>query len=711
MSIFNHFQNINLTKDQETALEKLTSFLQGDDSIFMLKGYAGTGKTTLIGGLVSFLSETKRTFEVMALTGRAAKILREKTNFGKTVHSCIYKLEEVQFTSNKINPKNEEKDESYKLIFPLRKLEQEKSVLIIDEASMISSKRNENPLYKFGSDILLKDLLTYAQPHTLKTKIIFVGDPAQLPPVGDNKSWAFEPNLFTTKKLTVSEAILREVKRQSDNLILKNASAIRDKIVEPNPAELTFEYDDSSFVQLSPDQLFSRYVDEVPMPEIKEGVIVAFSNMQCFHYNNAIRAKYFPDNKDIVPGDIIQIVHNNYKTYPTEIYNGDFAKILEVGNSTKELSAPVWVEENGKRFKKNITLKFRKIQMLLDHYDEPIDCIVLDSLLNSPNRDLNYDEMRALYINFIMRFDAEQKKRKEQGLPIIKRYSEEFKQLLLSDPYLNAIRCKYGYAITCHKAQGGEWDKVFVDYTGRVSLKEDPLRWCYTATSRAVETCYAVNPPHFTRFSKFEIKEIGQITKIPQDAFLFDHIPLSPFHQEEQHRCKSKKYWEILQQLEDTAFEIKEVFSKGFLERYTVSKGELVVQLDGYHKKSGLFENGFKVISNDCDENIQTTLEKIFNEPTTIDYKINYSPTLKILKELYSIMQELCEETKVPITNIVEKPQNRFVRYYLITDSISMIQFYFNKVEGLGVAMPKTYNCPEDLKLKKLLSKLSDYVI
>jgi hypothetical protein len=138
--------------------------------------------------------------------------------------------------------------------------------------------------------------------------------------------------------------------------------------------------------------------------------------------------------------------------------------------------------------------------------------------------------MKALYINFLIRFSAEQKQNKDIGKLYYKIGSEEFKQSLKSDLFFNALRVKFGYAITCHKAQGGEWDKVFVDYSGRVSLQNEPLRWCYTATTRGISTVFAINPPHFRKFSKFKISKVGPIGVLPNDSLALDKVTLSPFH-------------------------------------------------------------------------------------------------------------------------------------------------------------------------------------
>ncbi len=710
MSIFNHFPNIKLTSDQTNALQKLQCFLESDDSIFMLKGYAGSGKTTLIQGLVKYLTAENRTFQIMAPTGRASKVLRQKTGEGTTIHRGIYKLKGVDFHQNQTNDVT---NEEYKLVFPVLQLENTQNhILIIDEASMISSRRSEHPLLQFGTDILLQDLLTYAQCLTLKTKIIFVGDPAQLPPVGDNKSWAFEPSLFTSKGLSVCKAELQEVVRQTDNNILKNATLIRSKIEEEKPNKLSLYFDSQSFVNLNREEVTTQYTNLFPTPQLKNGVIISYSNMQCYHYNNAIREVYFPKQKEVQSGDVIQIINNNYNTYPTEIFNGDFAHILEVSGEKETISAPVWIEENGEKKKETVSLDFRKVILKLDHYDAPFECLIVDSLLNSHHRELTLAEHKALYINFIMRFDEIQKEREKQGLKKQKRYSQEFKDMLLEDRFMNAIRCKYGYAITCHKAQGGEWDKVIVDYTGRVSLAEEPLRWAYTATTRAVSTCFAVNAPNFNEFSKFKIGAIQSFTKIPKEAYQFDNVPLSPFHSENQHRCKSKLYWDIVEKLEETNYKIKAILSRDYLERYTLTNGEKEYQIEGNHNGAGVFTNGFHFVSTIENDIARTEIEQIFNSQKMNDFVLNYTPSNNLLKELYSVVQDACSELEITLTNVVEYRNQYYVMYFFRTDTIcSYIQFYFNGKEQFTRALPRTFENVEDKKLEELISKIEDYVV
>ena len=354
---------------------------------------------------------------------------------------------------------------------------------------------------------------------------------------------------------------------------------------------------------------------------------------------------------------------------------------------------------------------FKWVKIRLPHFSEDISCLIHYDLLNSVNRDLSIDEMKAVYINFLIRFNEKQKERKEKGLHSYKIGSEEFKNALKSDPFFNALKIKYGYSITCHKSQGGEWEKVFVDYSGRVSLKTEPLKWCYTATTRARESVICLNAPNFGAFSRLNFNPIGQIGTFPKSAFSFLGVKDSPFHNSNAHKCKSLKYWEIYEKLENTNFKIENVFSpiNGYLERYFIinDKNE-IIQLDGQHNGAGYFTQAFKVTS-DNDNPAAIELDAIFNAPYERQYLIDWNPADFFLKELHSYVLHACDDSKSTLTNVV-KTGNYDLTYYFITDSVcSYIQFYFNGKNQFTSAMPKKIGPEEDEKLKLIISNLETY--
>ena len=694
LTIFDHFQDLTLTDDQHNALEKIEKFLSSDAQIFILKGYAGSGKTTLLKGLVKYLQEEKKQFQVMAPTGRAVKILRKRVGQGATIHSTIYTFNNVKTD-----------DEIYKYIYSIRINEAEGQVLIVDEASMVSNIESKQEFFQFGTDILLNDLLTYSKVENARSgnKIIFVGDPAQLPPVGDSVSHALEEDFFLSKSLKVEQAELTQVVRQGNNLILKNATTIRQLIASPIKSELTLDYG-GDFIKINTEEIVNQYTDMYSKPELGQGVVIAYSNGSCLHYNRNIRSKIFPNSPNVVAEDILLINQNNYNG-EIELFNGDMVKVIEAANEVETREIPLEKDEKTGR-RKHITISWRKVKICPEGSDMILDYYIIDTLLNSINRDLSIDEKKALFVDFMIRFDTKSKGQYD-------RHSQEFKDMLKADPYFNALRVKYGYAITCHKSQGGEWDTTFVDYSGRTGLNNDALRWSYTATTRAVKRCYAANAPYTTCFSFFQISEIGEVSKMPNETFSLRNIPLSPFHKEGQHCAKSLKYWEVVANLENTPYRVEQVESKGdYQERYTISNGEQEDTFDAFHSGAGVFKD-FTPLHHGATP-WQSEVLTLLNKPNAeILFEIDYTPSTPLFEKLYGLMQSACEDIGVAITNVEENPANYIVLYCLRTDEGkgAYIQFYFNNKQQLTRAMPKSMKGADDQKLQLLIQKLKEYVI
>lgn len=695
MDILSHF-SINLNSQQESVISKIENFMEGSDRVFLLKGFAGTGKTTLVKGIIKALENDKRKFVVCAPTGRASKILRDKTGYGKTIHSTIYDF------NNLLTINSEEKDiaeHSFQYQFPVVKLE-ENTVVIVDEASMISSRKSQHELFRFGTDVLLDDLMTYAQLQikSNRNKLILIGDPAQLSPIGDNKSWALEKSFYEKKEISVLEVFLTEVMRQEKNQILENATRIRKCIENQRNRVLEFEFDEESCFNFNEGNIVEKYCELFPVPEFNEGVIINFSNAQNLLYNKEIRKIYFPGKEHICTGDMVQIINNNYHTYGREIFNGDFAKVVSVFE-TEKISAPVYVDENGKKIKKIFTFSFRKVCLLLPDNPEPFDAYINETLLESTERDLSVDEMKALYINTIMRF--------QKDFPNSNIKSEQFKSYLKADPFFNALRVKYGYSITGHKSQGGEWKSVIVDYYGQVSLSIMPLRWCYTVTTRASEKLYAVNFPNFGKFYKLNFSSIMPLTKIPADSFDFSKVMVSPFHKTTDHKCKSFLYWNILEKCEGTLLSIDEVRSFLHLEKYSFLLDGIRVNAEAFHNDAGYFRD-FKFTSGT--EEQHESVRKVLSKPNKVVFPPSYIPTEDCLQDLYKIVQGASNDVGTRITNVVERKKDYFVNYFFETNAeCSQIQFYFNGNNEITKALVKSTDLERDFMLRELITKISEY--
>jgi ATP-dependent exoDNAse (exonuclease V) alpha subunit len=437
----------------------LHSFLLKDDGdeCFILKGYAGTGKTTIVGALVKALTNYNFKSVLLAPTGRAAKVITSYSGRKAfTIHKRIYRKKTA------LNV-----DESFLISENLAN----NTLFIIDEASMISDQLSGN-----NRDTLLHDLVKYVY-NTKNCKLMLVGDTAQLPPVGSDNSPALDEKLMKQEyHLNVFSYELTDVLRQQkDSGILYNATRIRDIIrqgKEVIPQITTKGYTDvfrmtGERLEEGIEYAYRKYGDE-------NTLIICRSNKNANLYNKQIRARLLWREEELTGGDQLMIVKNNYfwLQAPEEgstafIANGDIAKIRKVRK----------VEEMyGFRFA-DVQLEF------IDYAEDPVlDCKVLLDTLYSESPALQAVDQKRLYLEAMKDYDHIPNKRAKHN------------ELKLN-PYYNALQVKFAYAITCHKAQGGQWDAVFVDqgYLTDDMVNTDFLRWFYTACTRATKELFLVN--------------------------------------------------------------------------------------------------------------------------------------------------------------------------------------------------------------------------
>ena len=618
----------------------------------------------------------------MAPTGRAARVLESKNSWeANTIHRCIYELDTIE---------TKEGSDDIRFIFPLKNKEDEANdhICIVDESSMIGTREVQNELFEFGTGSLLNDLLTYVAPNR-GGKIIFVGDPMQLPPVGDNVSNALDEKYFESIGLKAMVSELTDVVRQgAGSAILSNAMKVRALIESQQKNNLVFDRQENEVIDMEgykmPEQLLSLY----PKPEIGQSVIIAFSNRQARDYNYAVREMLYPEQKQIVVGDILQVVSNNYKL---NVMNGDFVKIVAINGETEYQSAPVYINIGGQRMQHKITLSFRNVRIRLDNELE-ISCKIIENMLDDADPNLTFSQIQALYINFCMRY------------PQLKRGSHLFKEYLKADPYFNALRVKYGYAITGHKSQGGEWNTVFVDYTGRTGLNTDCLRWTYTVTTRASHTLYGYNMPNVTPMSKLQVAPIIKASK-PRDEYLsFTDVPETPFHSKEAPNFLKAKYWVISDELRNEDCTIKNLESKNYCEWYYIEDTSgFVHTVQCTYNKAGLFT---RYQAGDTSEGILRILSLVQTNMTML-CSFRYVPSNELLRELYNYVESICSELDVKITNIVEHLSNYNVYYYLQSSGkYSCIQFYITKDGFISYAQPFSDLGNDDNVLKDVIERL-----
>lgn len=697
MSIFNFFKDFTLTPNQKSTLEKLDVFLHSDKQVFIIKGYAGTGKTTLLKGISEYLEKVNRLGHIMAPTGRAAKVIKEKTKYSATtIHKFIYDLKNLK-TYRHID---KDDNETFKFYFDFPSgTSQLNKVYIFDESSMISNVFSEGEFFRFGSGFLLNDIIKYFNLNALtNTKLIFVGDPAQLPPVGSIKSEALNASFFESKKILFSETEMTDVVRQNiKSGILFNANYYRKLIFSEKVAEnnLNLNFDDIKEIDLI--QLKSIFTNIAPLPDISKAIIITFSNALAFTYNRLIREEYFPNSKKPEMGDLLQIIKNNYRSQDVELLNGDFVKILSISDTTEFQSARI-----KKKSSKDVVIRheFRDAQ-IIHSSGKIVDVKLLDSLLNSKNRDLNSDEMKALYINFIMRY-------KERTGGVINKKSEQFKEAFRNDAYFNALQVKYGYAITGHKSQGGEWENVFIDFSGRVGTYIDALRWDYTTITRASKNLFVLNPPGLKQidFSKLNIK-IGNIKKLPKNAIHYPDIPATPFHSEKTNPAKRVKYQEIKEKLNKLDYKINNVISNPYQETYTIGANDEIITIMMHHNAEGVFTS----YASNNSTNTAIELLNLIKQNSPWPYAYNYKTDDTLSKDIHNNILSAMEDLKISILGIDDTKKSEYhIDYFFRTEEAqgAYLQIYFNKNERVTNVIAKSMLGENDLTLKKLIENLKN---
>ena len=450
------------TQGQMELLEKLSVFVKTDEprSLFVLSGYAGTGKTTIISALVNILPALKLNSVLLAPTGRAAKIL---SNYSKkqtlTIHKKIYRKKVVG---------------EWKGTFELTANLHTHTIFIIDEASMISNSGGLSGAGVFGNVSLLEDLLNYVY-QGIGCRLIFIGDSAQLPPIGLSISPALDKEyLQRNYDLQISYIELKDIVRQKkESGILNNATSLRGLLKNKGTLKPAFSLNEfTDIVRMSGGELEEALTESYSNYGAEGTLVICRSNKRANIYNQQIRARIKWQEDEISAGDLMMVVKNNYFWLEDNskvgfIANGDIIEIMKV-KGIKELY--------GFRFA-DVTIR------LADYPEEPLleTKILLDTIM-SESPALTQPENKKLHESVLEDYMYIPDKRK--------RLNE-----LKKDPYFNALQVKFAYAVTCHKAQGGQWPSVFVDqgYITDEMLNTEFIRWLYTAVSRATDKLYLVN--------------------------------------------------------------------------------------------------------------------------------------------------------------------------------------------------------------------------
>lgn len=444
------------TECQKIFFDKISRFLSGygDGDIFILNGYAGTGKTEAIGAVVRTLKEFNMKFKLMAPTGRAAKVLSGYTSHRtSTIHKQIYRQKSMD---NGVGQ------------FSLDFNRDNDTVYIVDEASLITIDSSSS---SFGSGNLLEDLISYIRNGS-DNKLILIGDNAQLPPISLDRSPALDVPYMEGYGPVEWVSMKSVVRQELESGILYNATLLRKAIALEEtgsfPKLQVKGYNDVD--SINGGELIEALEDAVSRYGLEETIVLCRSNKRANRYNEGIRAKILSREERLVRGDRLMVVKNCYQFLEDVkeidfIANGDIAELIKIGN-----------------YEERYGLHFAQARLSFPDYDDiEISAKIILDTLDSESASLSSEQQRALYEGVYTDYEHIKTKKKRN-------------ESVREDPYYNALQIKYSSAITCHKSQGGQWKCVFIDnafWQDEISL--DELKWLYTAITRAVEKVYFVS--------------------------------------------------------------------------------------------------------------------------------------------------------------------------------------------------------------------------
>jgi len=660
-----------LTPSQQSAFKQFEEFVNSDDRIFILKGSAGTGKTTLLKALVESLCDKGWKCVLMAPTGRASFIMGEKTGHSAaTIHRTIYQIEEGL-----------KDDGSGQLVFVLGQNEDShnNTIYFVDEASMVSDLYCENDMFKFGSGYLLRDVLDYCGSR----KIVFVGDYAQLPPVGQAFSPAMSAEyLQETYHALCREAMLKEVIRQVENsFVYKNATFVRDAIELDHYNE--FAIKDGEGVKKST-SLIEDYKSITQGTIDRDTIVIAYTNKQVLDYNLAIRDYLFQSNQErLLPGDLLMVSQNNY-SYSEELYNGTIIRVLSCASDSMLEKRNVRFNTSekdayGETVVAEKELSFRKALIETASHNQ-VSCLILDSFITDASASHDKEWNQALIVDFNNRM-------KLSGITI---GSEEYRGRMKTDPYLHALVCKYGYAITCHKAQGGEWEKVFVDMDRLGGTQTNGyFRWAYTAITRSSKFLWHFASPSFNAVSNMSVLPIGKTDKImyyvPEGEYFLDW-----YFNRVSSACAVQGI--ICTENRNNPFQHILHFEK---------EGKTCT-IQKWYKKEGYSAKRTPAVTND--KVFAAYVERIMDDLTIPD-ELPFEPKTEFAPKLHELVIAITNELGIRVMNICQE-QWKDIYILKTTPYESAISFFYNGKGMYSSVTPQSTGGADDKLLKAFCEKL-----
>ena len=703
----------DLTEGQEKLISELQQFLNDRGSrVFLLTGYAGTGKTFITKGLTEYLRSQGRAFCLAAPTGRAAKVIAAKTGCdAQTLLRQIYDFEKlVEYTDDGLDGTETFKNYAQVKVNDLPA----NAVYVVDEASLFSDMYQEGEFFRSGSGYLLKDFLQFVglDHNDHDKKVIFIGDTAQLPPVG----MAFSPALdssYLRKTYGVQSygCTLTDVVRQkADSSVMRNVKPLRESIANGVFNRLTFDFSSPEVEKVSAEKILPAYLESCGHAVNGKSVVITRSNADAAAFNRAIRQCFFPDKKVVTAGDKLMVVANT-RIDGHFISNGNFIWVKQAAPETETRLVTLKRKHPDTQVIETITvtLAFRKVQAGIRDTDGKaffFTTKILENLLYDNNASLGSDEQKALYIDFCMRYE------------FLKRGDVMFRSALRADPYFNALRVKFGYAITCHKAQGSEWEHVFVSCgSSQNLLSADNFRWFYTAMTRTTDRLYLLDPPHREPWTNTEVvnpPKGRQLERTKTETSQEDvsdpakNEPMPNFGMTEQDGLAFSILKRVQAILATSGIEIEGITHNQYQEAYFFRRGEEVARLNIAYSAQGKVTGIMAVQKDPLSDDLTGLLAPLLGHQvwTVPEEGKVFTFDQPFLNEYHARLLVVTAERQIRIADVA--PRDYCQRYTFSRDSeVAVVDISYNGQSVFKKCQPVSNRCTPGQLLHDVIDVLT----
>lgn len=689
------------TLSQRNALKEIEIFLKdGEQQVVNLVGAVNSGKTYLIREIIQIIQAEQGNYELLAPSKRIAEILsrREQITF-TSIYTKIY-----SGSPDKEKEKIKIEEEEFNLFrFPIRtNNDANDTIYIIDEAQLISDNFSRLDFFIFGSGKLLTDIKEFTQVQASNRKIILIGDDKQIQSGNSEQSALSNTYIETQLQLRNKQIELNEIIKQQDlENILDNAIEVRNAISKNSFNNLELIEDGTTIYHVDKTN-FREHYERAILVNPFNTIIIRSTNKKVAEMNNWVRGKVLKRSSIIENGDYI-LLYNNIRIsaspeYPdgTTISNGEFGKISYVSNVIEE-PLPKGFKLKGR--KNEIKLRFRDVRINFINLNKEVKVKISEDFLVSESPETNPDEFIALMALFSMRN------------PNLKRDSEEFVTAIRNDPYINAAKIKFGYAITGHKAQGYKWNNLFVGFeTDGGKTNETFFRWVYTSITRTTQKLFLINPPFISPFINMEWKENnGETVETKKRLFHYNlntkideslQSEIRAFEFSQEKPLLVAFYHNVKLNLSTLGIQIKNVSHKPYQEHYEFARNGDSAIVKFYYNGQFKF-TAYSIINTSTKEFSESIIEKLYSVADQEEIKEIQLTSKQFLTDLFERLSEKLETTGIKISHVESKSYLELYTFIKEQEKVNM-NFWYDGEGFFTTVMCQSSNSP--LLVEKLMN-------